>query len=173
MEMGLRMKNSGFLMHNIIPDMLSRDWHLSDTELMHLFTHLFPTQLHPNFKISSIPTEIDSLLCSILRQLPKIKHPWAKPKPSGYGLGNTGVNSCHPLGLQAMSFWMSSQPVKDNLSWLHSPNQFETQNIPTSSQKRAWLQARSRIPLDTYHRPSRLFSDLTPVETLEEIYAFF
>jgi|EP00979_Chaetoceros_neogracilis_P007629 hypothetical protein len=39
---------------SIIPDMLSRDWHLSDKEIFQKFTCLLPILMHPNFKIKQV-----------------------------------------------------------------------------------------------------------------------
>ena len=34
---------------NVIPNKLSRYWHLNDGNILDLFTHIFPTQVHPYF----------------------------------------------------------------------------------------------------------------------------
>lgn len=81
---------------NIIPNLLSRDWYLSDDEIIALLTQLVSNQLHPNFRIVPIPKEIDAFLCSVLLDLPFNKERQKKYKTSGFGLGDSGVSSCPP-----------------------------------------------------------------------------
>ncbi len=143
---------------NVIPDILSRDWHLSDSHLLELLTTLFPTQLHPNFNIAPIPKEIDSFLCSVLQDLPFNKQRLPTHKPSGYGLGGSGKTSCPPSALKAMSTWShllhgngrsSSQPsVK--------PSDLETSRL--TNEDKTLLETQSAIPSDLWLRPSGLLS---------------
>ena len=37
---------------NVIPDILSRDWHLDDGKILNLLTHIFPNQMYPYFWLS-------------------------------------------------------------------------------------------------------------------------
>ena len=45
---------------NVIPDLLSRDWHLDYSEMINFLTHIFTTQLHPYFWLSQVPSVLDS-----------------------------------------------------------------------------------------------------------------
>ena len=71
----------------VIPNILSRDWHISDGKILNLLTHLFPTHLHPYFWLSQVPSMIDYFLCSGLQSLPKPTQKLIKPNPSGSRLG--------------------------------------------------------------------------------------
>ena len=79
---------------NFIPDILSRYWHL-EGKILNLLTHLFPNQLHPYFRMSQVPSVINSFLLLVLQSLPKPTQMWTKPKPSGFSLGIYGVSSCN------------------------------------------------------------------------------
>ena len=52
--------------HNVIADSLSRDHHIKDTHLKFILTSIFPSQIPPNFRISStLPGEITHWLESL------------------------------------------------------------------------------------------------------------
>ena len=70
----------------MITDMLSRDFHLSNQQLTSLFTHLFPEQIHLEFKIISLPNEITSWIYSLQDCLPA-----AKASPQVHVHSNLGV----------------------------------------------------------------------------------
>jgi hypothetical protein len=53
---------------NIIADILSRDFHLSDNELIAFLRLVVPEQVHPNFRICPLPKEIISKILCILPQ---------------------------------------------------------------------------------------------------------
>ena len=139
---------------NIIPNILSRDWNFNDGEILNLLTHLFPTHMHPYFRLSQVPSMIDSFLCSVLQSLPKPTQTWMESKPSRFVLGKSGVSSCNKSALKAMSLWTDSAVGKDNLYWLPS---YKLSDKPSffKDQIRDCLRQQSDIPLDTYLRPSR------------------
>ena len=72
------------LSSNVVPDILSRYSHLDDGKILNLLTHIFPTQMHPYFRLSRLPSVINSFLCLVLQSLPKPTKTWTKPKPSGF-----------------------------------------------------------------------------------------
>ena len=146
---------------NIIPDLLSRDWHLSDDEILALLTHLFPNQLHPNFRIVPIPKEIDSFLCSVLQDLPFQEARQKKHKTSGFGLGDSGLNSCPPLALKAMNSWrhLLNGTGKSYASLSAKP--FASAPSALDQDSLNLLQELSGIPWDMWHRPSGLLYDQT------------
>ena len=80
---------------NVILDILSRDCHLDDGNILNLLTHPFPTQLHPYFWLSQVPSVIKHFLWSVLQSLPNPLQTSTKPKPSGVALGKNGVSSCN------------------------------------------------------------------------------
>ena len=84
---------------NFIPDILSRDWHLDDGKILNLLTHIFPTHLHPYFRLSQVTIIIDYFLCSVLQSLPKPTKTWTKPKTIGFALEINGVSSCDQSAL--------------------------------------------------------------------------
>ena len=146
---------------NIIPDSLSRDWHLSDTELIALLTHLLPNQIHPNFRIVPIPKEIDSFLCSVLSDLPFNTARQTKHKTSGFGLGNSGMSSCPPSALTAMSSWRHLMNGTGKSYASPSAKPFEAQPSALDPESLNLLQEQSGIPWDMWHRPSGLLYDQT------------
>ena len=137
---------------NVIPYILSRDCHLDDDEILNLLTHIFPTQLHPYFQLSQVPSLIDSFFCSVLQSLLNPTQMWTKPNPSEFTLEINGASSCDQSSLKYMSLWTDSAVGKDNLSWLPSHKQSSKTNF-CRDQRRDWLQRRSDISLDTYLRP--------------------
>ena len=146
---------------NIIPDLLSRDWHLSDDEILKLLTHLFPHQLHPNFRIVPIPKEIDSFLCSVLSDLPFQEARRKKHKTSGFGLGDSGVSSCPPSALKAMNSWRHLLNGTGKSYASPSAKQCDKEPSALDQDSLSLLQEQSGIPWDMWHRPSGLLYDRT------------
>ena len=146
---------------NIIPDLLSRDWHLSDDEILKLLTHLFPHQLHPNFRIVPIPKEIDSFLCSVLSDLPFQEARRKKHKTSGFGLGDSGVSSCPPSALKAMNSWRHLLNGTGKSYASLSAKQCDSEPSALDQDSLSLLQEQSGIPWDMWHRPSGLLYDRT------------
>ena len=124
---------------NVIPDILSRDWHLDDGKILNLLTHIFPTQMHPNFLLSQVSSVINPFLCSVLQSLPKPTQIWTKPNSSRFVLGINGISSCNQSALKAMSFWLDSSVDKDNSYWLPSKKLSDKPGF-CRYQRRYWLQ---------------------------------
>ena len=117
------------LSSNVVPDILSRYSHLDDGKILIVITHIFPTQMHPYFRLSRLPSVINSFLCLVLQSLPKPTQTWTKPKPSGFALGINGVSSCNQLSLEVMYFSTDSAVGKDNLSCLPSHKRSDKPNF--------------------------------------------
>ena len=139
---------------NFIPDILSIDWHLDDSKILNLLTHIFPTQMHPYFRLSRLPSVINSFLCLVLQSLPKPTQTWTKPKPGRFTIRITGVSSCDQLALEVISFWMDSAVGKYNSYCLPSHKLSEQPNF-CKDQRKNWFRQQSEIPLDTCLRPSK------------------
>ena len=103
---------------NVIPDILSRYCSLDDCEILNLLTHLFSTQYHPYFRLSQVPSVINSFLWLLLPSLYKPTQMLMKPKPSGFALRKNCVSSYDQSALGEMYFWTDSAVGRDNSSWL-------------------------------------------------------
>ena len=92
--------------HNIIVDILSRDFHIPDTHLVHMLNLLLPKQTPMNLKISILPPEIIFWLHSLPPSSTKIQ---ASPQhPSRSKLGAlTDVNDSWETMESKMSGLMS------------------------------------------------------------------
>ena len=71
--------------HNIIADMLSRDGHLPDNQLILMFNLSFPTQTPTNFYLVPLPIEITSWMLSLNASSTKMQD--LPPRPSRRKLG--------------------------------------------------------------------------------------
>jgi hypothetical protein len=145
---------------NIIPDILSRDWHLSDNDITTLLTQLFPSQLHQNFKLSPLPKEVESWISSILLLLPQREQRQKAHKTSGFDLGESGKNSFPPSALKAMTSWRHLMLGTNKSCASALPNQSEMPSTPSEDQRPSLLQ-QSWIPSVMWHRPSGLLIDQT------------
>ena len=56
---------------NIVADILSRDFHLSEVMLTHLLFHFYPSHLPRSFGICPLPREITSFIIGTLEVLPE------------------------------------------------------------------------------------------------------
>ena len=89
--------------HNIIADVLSRDCHIPDTHLIHIFNLLLPEQTPPNLKISTLPQEIISWLHSLPPSSTKTQELPQHPTRSKLGALTGGDDSWEQMGSK-MSF---------------------------------------------------------------------
>ena len=81
---------------NIVADALSRDFHLSNTNLANLITSLVPSQVPFGLIIQDLPKEISSWLTCLLLNQP-FKEQWLKaPTRSKLSLGTDSKTTCYP-----------------------------------------------------------------------------
>ena len=139
--------------HNIIADSLSRDQHFSDTERISLFSSFFPPQDSPRFRRTIMPAVISDWVCSVLRMLPKPVQTPQERSTSGLQIGKSGRSFCSVSELQAIDTWKLFHPLEDTLSSEHSPHLLERRSM-REAKARQWLQARSNVPLEMFHRDS-------------------
>ena len=81
-------------LYNIISDSLSRDKHISNEQLTIAFHTLLPSQTTNDFKIQTLPTEIDSWLQSIIPLSTKKPELLKQPSPNKLGALTDGNDSC-------------------------------------------------------------------------------
>ena len=82
---------------NILADSLSRDFHLSDSELTQLLLSFPPLQTRLHFNIVPLPPRIISWISAWLQQLPVNHTQQEAHRPSNIELGKDGQHSCNPL----------------------------------------------------------------------------
>ena len=102
--------------HNIITDILSRDCHIPETQLIHMFHLLFPIQTLTNFHLVPLPTEIISWMLSLNASSTKIHA--LPPRPSRSKLGVlTDGNDSWQTWESKMSSLKNTVESKDNSSY--------------------------------------------------------
>jgi hypothetical protein len=158
---------------NIIADALSRDFHLTDSELTFLILHSLPNQAPIGFKILEVPTEIYSWLTCLLCSQPLTQQWSQEPRRSklwrGQGIPHTSNqlesqmiptlnNSTNPRNTEY------SEPLQLPSDQIVSTQERETQsNLITASP-----------PSIAWHRPTEWLDmktqPLTPMENLHSFY---
>lgn len=96
---------------NDIADSLSRDKHLSNSQLNSLFSSKIPSQMPNHFKISPIPQEIELFLLSLLQSLPEQTQQQEKHNPSKVSLGQDGQSSSDH-SKSTMTFSCPNSPIE-------------------------------------------------------------
>ena len=79
--------------HNIIADMLSRNGHLPDNQLIHIFNLFFPTQTPKILYLVPLPTEITSWILSLSASLIKMQDLPPRPSRNKLGVLTNGIDS--------------------------------------------------------------------------------
>ena len=82
---------------NNLADSLSRDFHLNETQLLTLYFNYIPSQMPTNSRISLLPKEIISFLCSTLQTLSESTQQPERHKRSSLAHGLAGHNSSKNL----------------------------------------------------------------------------
>jgi hypothetical protein len=150
---------------NEIADSLSRDFHLSDADLLHLFTSRVPDQMPEGLVIFPLPDVLASQIIMWMQNLPASTELPTAPVRSKLATGSTGSPSLSP----------SSLTMTPSLHGLLSMNSTESLplsvllSVPTRSRPTQVHQAllhqfltQSEPPSMLWHRPSGLTTDQVP-----------
>ena len=159
--------------HNIIADSLSRDDHLTDDELTHLFLSKYPKQVPKNFKISPLPAEIISFLFSMLQTIPEANQSVERHKRSNIEVGSGGTNSLQrSISAKIPSWSIFNNGIETSCS-LHSEKQSDKENL-LKEMAAPWFQEPSAPPWTMYVRPSESTINQTQnwmgINSLQEFY---
>lgn len=110
---------------NHIPDSLSRDFHLSNQQLLSLFKSTCPHLLPDNPQIMALPPQITSKIASLAQLSPKPRELNCQPKPSTIALGVSGWTSAGKEKLPT-PIWKTSPPSIGPVSYAPSWTKFGT-----------------------------------------------
>ena len=158
---------------NEVADSLSRDFHLDDTSLTSLILSKLTSQVPSNFKISPLPSEIVSWICSWLQKMPKGPPLREQQTKSKIGRGVAGKNFSHPLNLKVMNSSNNSIRILKSDSLVPLPNQSEMVNI-RERLSIPWLLQQSTIPWTMWLRPSGTTNTPTrDLTILANLHAFY
>ena len=160
---------------NVVADSLSRDHHLSTTQLTHLLLTLAHPQLPPNFQIYPLPTELHSTLISWLHQGRAPKAYNHKPTRSTLAHYASGITSSTPSAstVPMIRFLTNSNSLNVSGSLAHLPKpSVRPSSVQTETLR--WQQQQSEIPFHLYRRPLPKTTDQIPFSTLrDELIVFF
>ncbi len=164
--------------HNNVADALSRDHHLSNTELCLLLTSSFPLQTPNGLEIYEVPQEILCWTLLMLRRLPSPPPSSQAPPTNTHGHGPGGNLSSQPSeSPTTTSSWTTSPSQNATTSSVHSQQQSETtpsQNRPEENTMNQSKPSLARPPWDMWHRPSRLVTDPTQESPeMESLHLFY
>ena len=158
---------------NDVADSLSRDFHLSNSDLTSLFLSKLPNQTPSNFEISPIPQEIELYILSILQSLPEASQVPERHSSSKISRGLDGVYSSDQLNWKTIHSSRTSPAEARILSHPLLPNQSDKESIQNQLLI-PWLQRQSVPPWTTFHRPSETLTiptqDTTRKEGLHDFY---
>ena len=157
---------------NELSDSLSRDFHLSESQLTNLYFSKIPEQTPTNLKISPLPKEIESFLSSMLHRLPEQTQQQERHKISSLARGVDGKNfSGNSVSKTASSPNSPTERKQSSSQHLHS--QLETETFQ-NRMANPWFAQQSDQPWTTYLRPSETLTsqtqDLTATKSLAEFY---
>jgi len=145
---------------NLIADSLSRDFHLSDSDLSNFLISSVPHQVPSGLKIKPLPSEISSWLTSLLRNLPE-KERWSKePTRSSLWHGSVTNSTSYPLELQGTGSSTISQETRNIKYWAHSATQSEKADF-ILNKSGLINQNQLEPPWIMWHRPTSWLEELT------------
>ena len=155
MNLGIRDYSQWFPgKENIVADALSREIHLTDTELISLLRNTVPQQVHSSFKIVPLPNEISSWLISLLQKLP-VKEQFKEAHTlTTLGHGPDGQTTAHPSDSETI---FSSNLLTENsehTSSALSGSLYEKADSLREKMQLPWLLRQSQVPSVTWQRPS-------------------
>ncbi len=159
---------------NTVSDTLSRDFHLTDSSLIHLIHSKIPHQVPFGLKICQLPQEITSWLTCMLRNLPS-KEQWSKePTQSNLSLGIDIKLTFHQLDCQMTGSLIPSPLAKNTASLVPSLTPSEKVDLVLKNLVRPSNQNLSEPPWIAWHRPTswlnKQIRDSTPINDLHSFY---
>ncbi len=165
---------------NEIADSLSRDHHLSDSELLILLHSCVPEQIPNNFRICPLPQDVVSKITTWLLSLPPSTQSPTAPPRSKLATGDIGTRTSRPSNWTTIHSSLPSHEPNNTDSSPDSPPPSEpmTSNpTPVHQQLLHQYLAQSEPPSTRWHRPTGLTTDLvlsmTPTENLRSFYSEF
>ena len=152
---------------NIVSDSLSRDYHLSPTDLCSLLSIAVPEQIPPDFVISPLPLEISSWIALLLGKLPADGQREVQRKTSELSAGLVGTNFSSKSNSARIQEWRDSNA--GNASPYSPPLHNISESLSgTDNMAGPWLREQSKIPWTTWHRPFGMITDGTQDLTVME-----
>ncbi len=158
---------------NVVSDALSRDFHLSNTELTNLITTSASDQVPFGIKILNLPTEISSWLTCLLRNQP-VKEQWLKEQTrSSLSRGIDTKPTCSQLDAMMTPTWRTSLKPNATESLELSLTQSERVDLVLRVTKHS-CQNQLEPPWIMWHRPLSWLTSLTPDWTAKEnLHSFY
>ena len=155
--------------HNEIADSLSRDFHLNDSQILHLLSSSQDTtsKVPPKLQLLPPPLKTISWIVSILQSMTPTKPLPAQQSPSTIAASFYSSNSWKNAASMT-TFWTNTTPTKSHLSCVASPTASEL-TTTNPLQRLDWQAAQSQPPSQTWFRPSgRTYGPIPPSTTLEQ-----
>jgi hypothetical protein len=153
---------------NIIADALSREIHLTDTQLISLLRTSVPKQVPSNFNIVPLPNEIVSWLTSLLLKLPVQEQFNEEHTLTMLDHGDDGQTTWHPSVSETISSSNLSTQSNAPTSLELSESQYEKADSLREKMQTPWLLAQSKVPSVTWQRPSSETVCETQLSTTKE-----
>jgi len=158
---------------NDVADSLSRDFHLSNTELTSLLHHLLPHQTPSTFQIKPLPPEIKSWLCAWLQSMPEGVRSREIRQRSTTARGAAGRAFLLQSRSQMTPSLSNSNPQPEHDCYQSSLNQSE-KDILAKAMVGPWLRQLVDMPWTVWHRPlgttNEMTQDVTPPANLAAFY---
>ena len=126
---------------NVVADCCSRDFHLSDEELVAMLTSLHPSLLPSQFKVVPLPPKYTSKIAAMARQWPGKKESPSRLIKSTLAAGLSGWSSSTESTTPSTPIWKSSLPLNDYASAVLSCTRFGEE---TSERKESWEERHGR-----------------------------
>ena len=149
--------------HNHTADSLSRDFHLSDKNIISLIKSFAPpSQVPQNLHLVPLDPAISCWIASTLESMPQSKESIPQPSPSSLALSSNSKSSSKKETSSTMSSLKTTHVHNDNSLLLASHTQSETTS-PAAQTKKPYLAALSAPPSPMWFRPSGRTYGLTPL----------
>ena len=147
--------------HNIIADMLSRDFHLSDWQITNTAILLFPEQVPSKLTITPLSNKIISWLYSLRDSLPAWKVSRQTPKPSSLGVFLDGANTVTELESRITT--LTRSPKRKRSASSQDSVQVSDEILTARKGWMNWQEAQCLPPSRMYVRPFARTFGTTPL----------
>ena len=149
---------------NVVTDCFSRDFHLSDDQLVSMLTSLHPSLSPSQIKVINLPEMYTSWIASLAQRWPGTRELPKQLIKSEIAAGISGWDSCNESALGMTPIWKPSMDLDRYASAVHSCMQ-KDEVILGECLSKATLRER---PLTMWQRPSSRVIGQAPSLTQEE-----
>ena len=138
---------------NVVADCLSRDFHLSNEQIIAMLTSLHPSLSPSQIKIVDLPQKHISWIASLAQRWPGTRESPKRLIKSTLAAGIAGWDSSHGSNTTMTPIWKPEMKLDEYASAVHSCMQYEEATLDAEKFTNKFKGPQQERPLTMWQRP--------------------